>query len=659
MTTTGHNAAPRFQRVLVVEDDLTSREFLRVALEQRGWAVVAADGVPAAQQELLTLGFAAFDCVVTDYEMPELTGLDLLAWLQEWDACLATLILTAVGEKQLVADSLRGGAVDFLEKPVAIEKLLEAIQVASVRTRQQRHATEVQLSVRELGETQTRMLQAQAAGLPVGVEICFHPKLDAGGDFFSHFQPAPGQYCCLLTDVSGHDLQAAYLSAYFQGIVRGMLARAAPLAEVFGYFNRLLLEEWKGLTQSEAGTSVAVCALLVELQAQKVYVITCGTPAPVYVTPEGRVERLTEPGGFPLGWFEDFCVPARGRATAAGGAFLLWTDGLEDLAEKIGVTALSLGYALQRARQNHESPAVVAAAADDVLFAGVRLPDGGPEMVLWQPLVFEEYHGGQSDDIDGLQARWSRSVKRAVPEVGRRLLYDLLLAAREAVLNALNHGCQQDVRRRTAFQISYQPAQQAFRVWVDDPGAGHDFDLAAHESSAGQTGGERHRGLIMMKHLARRLRFERRGASVIMDFELVASGNEPAALVETAPVTIPMESPVRSFNNLKPTVRFEPEQQAMMIGILGDLTHTRVKALGEEILPELVVPAEETAPWNTVVLHLETATLVDSMGLNLIVKIYKAARLAGARVRVVCANPDVQRTLTFTRLDHQVELVRI
>ena len=73
----------------------------------------------------------------------------------------------------------------------------------------------------------------------------------------------------------------------------------------------------------------------------------------------------------------------------------------------------------------------------------------------------------------------------------------------------------------------------------------------------------------------------------------------------------------------------------------------------------LVVPAEETAPWKTVVLHLETATLVDSMGLNLIVKIYKAARLAGARVRVVCANPDVQRTLTFTRLDHQVELVRI
>ena len=512
------NASPPPSRVLVVDDDVVSCKFLRMALEKSGYRVVTANGVTAAQGQLNALGFEAFDCVVTDYLMPDQTGLDLLVWLRENESCLATVIFTGHEEKQMITDSLRGGAIDFLEKPVDIPTLRKAITNAVARTRQQRQSATMRSAVADLGRTQAWMLQSNNSGLPVQLDICFHPKLEAGGDFFSHFQPSPGLFCCLLTDVSGHDLQAAYLSAYFQGVVRGMLVQSVELPEVFAYFNQLLLEEWSGISPFGAGISVAVCGLLFNLERQTASVITCGTPAPVYVEPDGHAQVLKEFGGYPLGWFAEFSVPAKTHATSPGGVFLVWTDGLEDLAEKNGVTPLSAGVDLQRSRAPGKPSLNLAAAADDILFARVGLPREDSEANPWHPLVLDQYHGGQGGDIDRLQTLWSRSLKLAVPDISSATHHDVLLASREAVLNALQHGCQSDAGLLCNYQMSCHPESGTIRVWVDDPGPGHGFTIAGREEDDAVQLFEKHRGLLFMKHLASSLTFARHGASVIMDF---------------------------------------------------------------------------------------------------------------------------------------------
>jgi len=532
MNTTGNNNERRPQRVLVVDDDLTSREMVRLALEMNGYAVVAAAGVPAARQELTAAGFETFDCVVTDYLMPEATGLELLAWLQAKASKLATIILTGKGEKDLVADSLRGGAVDFLEKPVDLTQLRTAVSRAIAQTRQQRHNDEMRSSVAEMGRTQAWMMRAQTATVPVQVEICFHPKLEAGGDFFSHFNPEPDQYYCLLADVSGHDLRAAYWGAYFQGVVRGMAEGARSLPEILHFFNRLLVAEWNRLSQPAATTSVAVCALAMDFKHQTASVILCGTPAPVYVAPDGRAEFLADQGGSPLGWFEDFGAQSRDLSTAGAGAFLLWTDGVDDLAEKNGVHALSLGWALQQASRSGRRPEVLAAATDDILFVELLLSPAPRSPARWRPLVLERYAGGQAARIDELADAWSRSLELAVPGLDQTVRHDLLLAAREAVLNALQHGCRNDPGQSATFQIGYEPAGQRLRVWVDDPGPGHDFDLVAHENALANGLLDQHRGLVLMHRLSRALIFERHGAGVIMEF-----GPEPcdAKVISPAP----------------------------------------------------------------------------------------------------------------------------
>jgi FixJ family two-component response regulator/anti-sigma regulatory factor (Ser/Thr protein kinase) len=514
------HASNQTRRVLVVDDDVSNLNILRRLLEKCGFVVVTADGVPSAQTQLVALGFEEFDCVVTDYQMGDLTGLDLLAWLKDQSANLATIMLTAMGEKELVANSLRGGAADFLEKPVDIQKLCAAIAKATALTQQQRHACEVQSAVKEMGRMQARMMQRQRAGLPVAINICFHPKLDAGGDYFSHFQPSEDQYCCLLADVSGHDLQAAYLSAYFQGGIRCMLDQGLPLPEVFEYFNRLLLQDW--MPQSDAGISVAVCALLLNIKWHTVAVITCGTPAPIYIEPDGRAITLTEQGGPPLGWFEEFALPARQYQADPGGGFLMWTDGLEDLAEKSGLSVFSLAWSLQQARAGLRKLAELELAADDILLAEVLVPADGPHSV-WRPLIFNRLHGGQSVDIDDLEAFWSRSLIHALPELASPMLHDILLVTREAVLNSLRHGCANQADQWATLQISYEPQQRQFRIWVDDFGPGHDFDFAAHEEASQTQLLTAHRGLILMKQFSQAMLLERHGAGVRLDL-----GPEPS-----------------------------------------------------------------------------------------------------------------------------------
>lgn len=516
-------------RILVVEDDSTSREFLRRALEKSGCEVTTADCVVAAQKAFTGRDMHWFDSVLTDYQMPGRNGLELLAWIKEKDPCLKGIILTAEGEKSLVADSLRAGASDFLDKPVNLQRLLPALTKAVGATRHLRHLAETELAVQSLGRTQKQMINAQAIPIAGGgtaiVDVCFHPKLEAGGDFFSHFQPSSEILCCLLTDVSGHDLQAAYVSAYFQGIVRGMLQCGAPMPAIFSFFNRFLVSDWNqggqsSLQKPQAGVSVAALSLLFNFKLNTIEVVTCGTPGPVHIAADGRAGFIGETGGAPLGWFGDWKSEGTTHSIAGGGSILLWTDGLQELAEGMDLHPLCVAHRLEQARLSGARLPLLDTAKDDILFASLRLPNNPAVSGHYSPFLLDEYHGGQDGEIDQFVERWRQHLQFTIPKLSEPLLHDILLAAREAVINAIRHGCGGDATKQVRFQMSFHPEKRAIKIWIEDPGPGHQFDFDAHEQAAADQILSEHRGLIFMVNLAHGVNFQRNGASVILEFNV-------------------------------------------------------------------------------------------------------------------------------------------
>ena len=121
-------------RLLVVDDDTSVVDFLVEMLDQADYSAL---GVSDTGKALEAIATEAFDLVITDVEMPEMRGLDLMAAIHEKRPDQLVLLMTAFGSIDLAMQSVRRGACDFLAKPFRIEELFGAVERA-LRERQMR-----------------------------------------------------------------------------------------------------------------------------------------------------------------------------------------------------------------------------------------------------------------------------------------------------------------------------------------------------------------------------------------------------------------------------------------------------------------------------------------------------------------------------------------
>jgi two-component system response regulator HydG len=111
-------------RVLVVDDDASARSALQALLKTQGYEVdTAVDGAAALER----LAEIPPDLVVTDLDMPNMNGLELLAELRQRDRGLPVLVVTSAAELQTAVKAMRAGAFDYITKPVDFDELTLAI----------------------------------------------------------------------------------------------------------------------------------------------------------------------------------------------------------------------------------------------------------------------------------------------------------------------------------------------------------------------------------------------------------------------------------------------------------------------------------------------------------------------------------------------------
>lgn len=128
----------RKSRVLVVDDDMLVREMIGDLLDQQGILWEKADDIKPACDILEKKGLSYFDALITDYQTPGGSGVDLVRWVKQRENALQILLLTAKDDKEVVKSGLRAGVMDFLDKPVRRKTLLPAISQAIQETARQR-----------------------------------------------------------------------------------------------------------------------------------------------------------------------------------------------------------------------------------------------------------------------------------------------------------------------------------------------------------------------------------------------------------------------------------------------------------------------------------------------------------------------------------------
>ncbi|MFO0748361.1 MAG: sigma-54 dependent transcriptional regulator [Myxococcota bacterium] len=114
-------------RILVVDDDPAVVDWLCEMLGDKGWR---ATGETQSARALERIRTSDFDVVVSDIEMPELRGPELMRAIFAARPRQLVILITAFGSIELAVESLKAGAVDFLAKPFSVEALFHAIERA-------------------------------------------------------------------------------------------------------------------------------------------------------------------------------------------------------------------------------------------------------------------------------------------------------------------------------------------------------------------------------------------------------------------------------------------------------------------------------------------------------------------------------------------------
>jgi two-component system NtrC family response regulator len=119
-------------KILVVEDDVALRRVIQAQLAQMGFQVSAAEDVPRA---LDLLRSDLYDLVLTDLNLPGLSGLELLKTVRAECPETVVILMTAFGTIETAVQAMKNGAYDYLTKPLHPYELRALVSRALERRR--------------------------------------------------------------------------------------------------------------------------------------------------------------------------------------------------------------------------------------------------------------------------------------------------------------------------------------------------------------------------------------------------------------------------------------------------------------------------------------------------------------------------------------------
>src|SRR5690242_152164 len=107
-------------RILVVDDELSMREFLAILLEREGYSIFQAEN---AEKALQLLEAESYDLVLSDVNMPGLNGIALLEKIKANSPETAVLMITAFSTAAQAVEAMKLGAYDYIAKPFKVEEI--------------------------------------------------------------------------------------------------------------------------------------------------------------------------------------------------------------------------------------------------------------------------------------------------------------------------------------------------------------------------------------------------------------------------------------------------------------------------------------------------------------------------------------------------------
>lgn len=343
-------------KILVVDDETTSRSVVSALLRKFGYTVLEAANGEIAWGLLQTVDIRL---VVSDWMMPEVSGIDLCKRIRSagFDHYVYVILCTSKGERADYLEGMDAGADDFMVKPIVSEELrvrvhagervlhLERtladknleLQTANVALKSAYERIET--DVRAAAWMQQNLLPArelQTQG--ISCNWCFRPSSYLSGDIFNFFPVDDRHVGFYLLDVSGHGVPAAMRSVALSLVLTPDGAHDTPVKRYdagCGEFNVVypgdVISELNKRFQTKDDKYFTMSYGVLDSSSCVLHLAQAGNPNPVLIERGGHVKTLSN-GGMPVGLWPEMEFDSVEVPFTRGSRLILYSDGVSECA---------------------------------------------------------------------------------------------------------------------------------------------------------------------------------------------------------------------------------------------------------------------------------------------------------------------------------------
>ena len=395
-------------RILIAEDERITRVSLARQLEGWGHSVTAVEDGEKAWEHFQAGGF---DIVVTDWEMPLLSGLELVERIRESTApgYVYVLMLTSRTDKSDIVSGIEAGADDFVSKPFDREELRVRLLAGERIVRLERTLNDQNRELAAAGDRMRHDLRSaarlQRAMLPkkaienarVRAAWTYVPTDELGGDAIGLELIDDRYLIAYVVDVSGHGVPAALLSVT---AMHALACSGDGASLILGPENGDGLGPVQSPSRTVAELNRRFCAsdndgrfltmilFAFDTHTGRASFARAGHPLPVLLR-NGAPISVSDDGGMPLGLVDDDDFRDVSLQLQPGDRLFLYSDGF-----------------LEQARPSDEEQ-FGDERLQSLLVSLVGTP--GPQLVLRSIDALTEWAGGKrfADDMSLVMIEWA------------------------------------------------------------------------------------------------------------------------------------------------------------------------------------------------------------------------------------------------------------
>ncbi|MDN4493225.1 fused response regulator/phosphatase [Ureibacillus aquaedulcis] len=271
------------------------------------------------------------DLILLDIMMPEIDGIEACRMIKACERYkdIPIIFVTALDDKNKLAEALDVGGTDYITKPIDKVELLARIR-AALRLKAEldwhtQHEKKIQYELDLATNVQRSLLSPPIKDNAIQVDVSYLPSFNLAGDMYYWHKINDHRYAVILLDMMGHGISASLLCMFISSVLREAIKQIVDPAEVVKELNRymaLLHNEKESIPYY-----FTAIYLVIDTNAKSIEYVNAGHPHGYVSVDDGHIIALNQ-GSCAIGFFDEIKVEKQIIHYGKEAQIILFTDGL-------------------------------------------------------------------------------------------------------------------------------------------------------------------------------------------------------------------------------------------------------------------------------------------------------------------------------------------